>query len=58
MAASLQSFLHDDEYDASLKARRSAAMDRSDSKIDRTSAAADRSRLTEDDAAHVDIDDT
>jgi hypothetical protein len=46
-AASLHSFLHDDEYDASLKARRSAAMDRADSHTDRDSAADDRSKLTE-----------
>ena len=46
-AASLHSFLHDNEYGPALKARRSAAMDRAESKTDRTSAAADRSRLTE-----------
>ncbi len=46
-AASLHSFLNDDEYDATLKARRSAAMDRSDSRTDRDSSAEDRSRLTE-----------
>jgi len=48
-AASLHSFLHDGEYGPALQARRSAALDRSDSKTDRTSAAADRSELAEDD---------
>jgi hypothetical protein len=50
-AASLQSFLHDHEYEATLKARRSAAMDRSDAHDDRDSSAVDRSRLTEHSAA-------
>ena len=50
-AASLHSFLNDDEYDATLKARRSAAMDRSDAHTDRDSSAVDRSRLTERSAA-------
>jgi hypothetical protein len=38
--ASLRSFLHDspDEYGPALKARRSAAIDRTDAKTDRTSA--------------------
>jgi hypothetical protein len=49
-AASLHSFLHDDEYDAALVARRSAAMDRSDSKSDRASSATDRLDLTVDDS--------
>jgi hypothetical protein len=44
-AASLQSFLHHEEYDAGNKARRAAAMDRSDSKDDRAAAADDRSEL-------------
>jgi hypothetical protein len=47
-AASLHAFLHDGEYGPALKARRSAAMDRSDSKTDRILAAADRSELAED----------
>jgi hypothetical protein len=52
-AAGLHSFLHDGEHDygPALKARRSAAIDRTESKTDRTSAAADRSELTEDDPA-------
>jgi hypothetical protein len=50
-STSQHSFLHDDEYDAALKARRSSALDRMDSQTDRTSAASDRSRLTEDDSA-------
>jgi len=45
-AAGLQSFLHDDDLGPGLKARRSAELDRSDSKADRTSAAQDRIRLT------------
>jgi hypothetical protein len=47
-AASLHSFLHDGEYGPALQARRSAAVDRSDSKADRNSAAADRSDLAAD----------
>jgi hypothetical protein len=47
-AASLHSFLRDDDYGPGYKARMSAGMDRSDSKGDRTSAADDRSRLTQD----------
>ncbi|TPG14951.1 hypothetical protein [Pedococcus bigeumensis] len=47
--ADRESFLDpDSDYDASLRARRSAAMDRSDSKDDRASAAEDRSELTPD----------
>jgi hypothetical protein len=49
-STSQHSFLHDHEYDAALKARRSSALDRMDSQTDRTSAATDRSRLTEDDS--------
>jgi hypothetical protein len=49
-STSRHSFLHDQEYDAALKARRSSALDRMDSQTDRTSAATDRSRLTEDDS--------
>jgi hypothetical protein len=49
-STSKHSFLHDDGYDAALKARRSSALDRMDSQTDRTSAATDRSRLTEDDS--------
>jgi len=47
LAASLHSFLNDAEYDTGLRARRSAAMDRSDSQSDRDSSATDRSKLTE-----------
>ncbi len=39
------------DYDVALKARRSAALDRLDSKDDRTSSAHDRARLTETDPA-------
>jgi hypothetical protein len=46
-AASLRSFLHDDEFIAALRARRFAALDRLASKADRTSAASDRTDLTE-----------
>ena len=57
-AAGLQSFLRDteNEYGPALKARRSAALDRTESKADRTSAAADRTNLTEDDPTPPDID--
>jgi hypothetical protein len=57
-AASLHSFLQDgeNEYGTALKARRSAALDRTDSKADRTSAAADRTKLTEDDPTPPDVD--
>lgn len=57
-AAGLHSFLHDVEHDygPALKARRSAAMDRTESKADRTSAATDRSKLTEDDPTTSDVD--
>jgi len=41
---------------AALKARRSAAIDRTDSKTDRQSAATDRSELTEDNSAPPDGD--
>lgn len=56
--ASLRSFLHDsaDEYGPALKARRSAAIDRTDSKTDRTSAAADRSELAGDEPTSPDVD--
>ncbi|NEA37602.1 hypothetical protein [Streptomyces sp. SID13031] len=47
-AASLHSFLRDDDYSPVHKARLSAGMDRSDSKGDRTWAADDRSKLTQD----------
>lgn len=47
-SASLQSFLHDEEIAGGLKARRAAALDRMDSKTDRTSAASDRIELTGD----------
>jgi hypothetical protein len=57
-AAGLRSFLHDDEqeYGPALKARRSAALDRTDSKADRTSAAADRDKLAADDPTPPDVD--
>lgn len=49
-AASLAAFLSTGHtYDATLKARRSAAGDRLDSKIDRKSSAQDRSELTDGD---------
>jgi hypothetical protein len=49
-AASLAAFLSPgDDYDLTLKARRSAAVDRLDSKIDRASSAQDRSELTDGD---------
>jgi hypothetical protein len=56
-AAGLDSFLHDGERDfgPALKARRSAALDRTDSKADRASAAADRISLTEDDPGPPDV---
>lgn len=57
-AASLHSFLHDDDLGPGLKARRSAELDRSDSKADRTSAAQDRIRLTGNGRAQSDPDDT
>ncbi|MEO6413295.1 MAG: hypothetical protein ABIO48_11990 [Pedococcus sp.] len=48
-AADRESFLDpDSDYNASLRARRSAAMDRSDSQDDRASAADDRTELTPD----------
>jgi hypothetical protein len=57
-AASLRSFLHDsaDEYGPALKARRSAAIDRTDAKSDRTSAASDRSELAGDGPTPPDVD--
>jgi hypothetical protein len=59
-AASLHSFLHDGEHEhgPAMKARRSAAIDRTDSKTDRHSAATDRSELTEDDSTPPDVDNT
>jgi hypothetical protein len=47
-AASLQSFLHEEDFAPGVRARRAAGLDRSDSKDDRTAAADDRSRLTDD----------
>jgi hypothetical protein len=44
-AASLESFLHDEDFNPGVRARRAAGMDRSDSRDDRATAAADRSRL-------------
>jgi hypothetical protein len=51
-AAGLHSFINDspEEFDPAFKARRSAAMDRSESKTDRAAAAADRSELTDGDS--------
>ena len=51
-AASLESFLHDDDFSPGVRARRAAGMDRSDSKDDRASAADDRSRLSGDERTH------
>jgi hypothetical protein len=53
VAAGLQSFIHDspEEFDPALKARRSAAVDRSESKNDRAAAASDRFELTDGDPA-------
>jgi hypothetical protein len=49
-ATSLAAFLSDhDAFDAALNARRSAAVDRLDSKIDRTSSAQDRSERSDGD---------
>ena len=45
-AASLHSFLHDEDGSVGLRARRSAGLDRADSKDDRTSAADDRAKLS------------
>lgn len=56
-AASLQSFLRDEDFTTGVKARRSAGLDRSDSKDDRTSAADDRSRLTHGARTHSDVED-
>lgn len=57
-AAGLDSFLHDgeQEYGPALKARRSAALDRTDSRADRSSAAADRSKLTQEDSTPPEAD--
>ena len=51
-AAGLHSFINDspEQFDPALKARRSAAMDRSESKTDRAAAAGDRSELTDGDS--------
>jgi hypothetical protein len=46
-AASLASFLNDDDFAPGVEARAAAGMDRSDSRDDRASAAVDRSRLTD-----------
>lgn len=48
-AASLDAFMHPDadQYDAAIKARRAAAIDRSEAKSDRSSSAADRSKLSD-----------
>jgi hypothetical protein len=55
--ASLQSFIHDKEYDAALRARRASALDRFDSKTDRSSGASDRAKLSERDPQNLDPDD-
>ena len=55
-AAGLHSFLHDKEYDAALRARRAAALDRADSKTDRTSGASDRVKLSERASEDLDSD--
>ena len=52
-AASLQSFLHDDDFSPGVNARHAAGMDRSHSREDRISAADDRSRLTADRNPHM-----
>jgi len=50
-AASLKAFLAaDTSFDVTLNARRSAAVDRLDAKLDRTASAQDRSELTDDDS--------
>ncbi len=46
-AASLHSLLHEGDSAKALQARRAAAMDRSDSKSDRESAAKDRSQMSD-----------
>jgi hypothetical protein len=58
-AAGLHSFLNDspEEFDPALKARRSAAMDRSESKTDRSKAASDRSELTDGDPTPSNVTD-
>jgi hypothetical protein len=56
-AASLDSFLGHQTFDAALDARYSAATDRIASKANRTSSAEDRSELTADDPATSDSDD-
>jgi hypothetical protein len=45
-AASLHSFIHDEDGSSGMKARRSAGLDRSDAKADRALAAEDRSKLS------------
>jgi hypothetical protein len=54
--ASLQSFLHDEDFTPGVKAREAAGMDRSDSKADRTWAAGDRSKLTGNGSTHSDME--
>ena len=44
-AASLHSFIHDEDGSSGIQARRSAGLDRSDAKADRTQSAEDRSKL-------------
>jgi hypothetical protein len=45
--AALHSFIHDQEYGRALRARRASALDRFDSRTDRTSGASDRAKLSE-----------
>ena len=48
LAASLDAFVHpNDQYGAAIKARRSSAIDRSESKSDRSSSAEDRTKLSD-----------
>ena len=56
-AASLDAFLHGEDLRPGLQARRSAGMDRSDSKADRASAADDRAKLTGHGRIHPDAQD-
>ncbi|ONI74339.1 hypothetical protein BWI15_13560 [Kribbella sp. ALI-6-A] len=56
-AASLEAFLGDGDYSPGHKARLSAGMDRVDSKVDRLSAADDRSNLTRDSRERSELDD-
>jgi hypothetical protein len=57
-ADSFRSFLHDDDFNPGIRARRAAGLDRSDSKHDRASAADDRSRLTDHEPTSREVLDT